>query len=115
MLDTLAHEEVFDCPEFVPRVQIFVQALGDALLPLSTQARLMQHYETIGDFAKAEEALFSMLEAEPANTALLELGIGFFERLRSLSDASLEAGNLPRLEVESELAELRRRGAGVSS
>lgn len=109
LLDTLARDEVFDRPEFVPRVQVFVDALADSPVPLSTQARLMQHYETIQEFAKAEDALFAMLEAEPGNPDLVNFGTAFYQRLRSQTDTNLLAGNLPRAELESGLAELRRR------
>jgi hypothetical protein len=112
LLDTLARDEVFDCPEFVPRVEVFVEALADSPLPLSTQARLMQHYESTVEFGRAEDALFAMLEADPGNAGLVDFGIAFYERLRSQSDADLTAGNLPRSELEAGLAELRqRRGA----
>src|SRR5579859_4746114 len=74
LLDSLARDEVFDCPEFVPRVEVFVEALSDSPLPLSTQARLMQHYESAGEFGKAEDALFAMLEADPGNAGLMDFG-----------------------------------------
>ncbi len=114
LLDTLARSEVSECPAFVPRVEALVLALADAALPLGTQARLMEHYERVGEFAKAEDALFAMLEAEPENARLVEFGIVFYERLRGRSDGSLQAGNLPRAELEAGLAELRRRKAGAA-
>jgi len=112
LLDTLGRGEVFESPQFVPKVEEFVVALGDSSLPLETQARLMQHYERTGEFAKAEDALFAMVDAEPDNAPLLELGISFYRRLGSQSDARLADGNLPRAEVEAGLADLNaRKGA----
>ena len=111
LLETLTHEEVFAVPEFVPRVEMFAAALHDSPLPLETQALLMQHYERSGQFAKAEDALFAMLEAEPGNAGLVDFGVTFYERLQDQSDASLAAGNLPRPELEAGLAELRKRQA----
>jgi hypothetical protein len=110
-LETLAREEVFDFPDFVPRVEMFAAALRDSPLPLKTQALLMQHYERSGEFAKAEDALFAMLEAEPGNAGLVEFGISFYERLQRQSHAVLAAGNLPRPEIEAGVAELRKRRA----
>jgi hypothetical protein len=109
LLDVLSHEDGFDCPEFVPRVEVFVEALADSPLPLSTQARLMQQYELTGEYARAEDALFAMLEAAPENPGLVEFGVAFYERLRSQSDSSLVAGNLPRAELDAALADLRQR------
>ena len=109
LLETLAREEVSAFPDFVPQAEMFAAALRGSPLPLETQVLLMQHYERSGEFAKAEDALFAMLETEPGNTRLLEFGVSFYERLQRQSDASLAAGNLPRPELEAGLAELRKR------
>ena len=107
LLHTLAGGYVEDCPEFVPKVETFVTALRDFELPLETLAALMQHYDRSGEFAKAEEALYNMLEQAGENPRILEFGIAFYERLLVQSDADLEVGNLPRSEVESSVVELR--------
>ena len=101
--------KVFECPEFVPKIEEFVAALQEAPLPLQTQGRLMEHYERAQEFGKAEDALFAMIEAEPGNRAIVEFGIVFYERLAGHSDDSLKEGNLPRPELEASLAELRER------
>ena len=108
LLDTLAQEEILECPAFVPKAEAFVRALSDQPLPLAIQARLMQHYERTGDFAKAEDALFAMLDSEPEQPGLAEFGVAFYQRLQSKSDAALNAGNLPRPELEASLQELRQ-------
>jgi len=74
---------------------------------------LMRQYEQQGAFAKAEDALFDLLDAEPGNTKAVDLGIAFYERLRGENDMALANGNLPRQELEAGLAELRQR-QGVS-
>jgi hypothetical protein len=115
LLETLARGEGSEFPDFVPKVEAFVQALQDAPLPLNTQARLMQHYERLGEFGKAEDALFAMLEAEPGEPRLLDFGIGFYQRLSNQNNAALSAGNLPRDELQTGLAELERRKNRLSS
>lgn len=109
LLDTLVQGEVSDYPAFVPRVETFVAALEDAGLPLATRALLMQHYERTGEFGKAEDMLFTMLESEPEQSGLLDFGILFYERLKAHSDTALAEGNLPRAELEAGLAELKLR------
>lgn len=109
LLDALASNEIVECPDFVPKVELFVEALRDAPLPVRTQAMLMQHYERSGQFALAEDALFAILDAQPHNPEALGFGLAFFERLRGRSDTALEDGNLPRPELEAGLTELRRR------
>jgi len=109
LMNALESSEAAEIPEFVPKLEELRCALESDRLPLATQARLMRHYEAIGDFAKAEDALFAMIENEPDNRALLEFGSLFYERLLGRSDGCLEAGNLPRSEVEAGLADLRHR------
>src|SRR3954470_9620380 len=109
LLEILAREDVFEWPEFVPKVEAFMAALHDSVLPMRTQAMLMRHYERTGQFAKAEDALFAMVEEDPGNAKLLEFGISFYERLKGQSHAALNAGNLPRGEVEAALQDLRTR------
>ena len=109
LLQTLARQEVYECPEFVPKVEMFVLALQDVPLPLETQALLMQYYERTGEFARAEDALFAMLEMEPENQGIVEFGITFYERIWHQRDANLIEGDLPRSELESGMAELRKR------
>ena len=77
-------------------------------LPLTVRELLWRFHEQTGDFATAEDALFELLDDDPA---LLPDGIAFYERLVTLPDEDLRAGNLPRDEVEASLAELREREA----
>lgn len=95
-------------PEFVPTVETFVTALQEDGIPARTQVMLMQHYESTGQFACAEDALFAIVEEE-ANSAVIDFGTAFYGRLLNLSDDVLERGNLPRAEVEAGLAELSAR------
>lgn len=109
LLDTVGRNEITERPDFVPTVEAFVAGLRDAPLPLTTSARLMRHYERTGEFAKAEDALFGMLDIESGNRELLDLGAAFYRRLLDLSDDALSLGNLPRPEVQAGLAELDQR------
>lgn len=112
LLDSLARGDAFEQPEFVPKVDLFVDALGE--LPVPTSALLMEHYERTGQFAKAEDALFNILDADPANAVVLDFGVSFYERLLGHSDSELADGNLPRAEVEGGLQEMRERKQGAS-
>lgn len=109
LLNDLALGEPSDRAEFVPGVDVFAGALADAPLPIPTQALLMQHYERTGGFAKAEDALFAIVEAAPDHPGLLDFGTAFYQRLENQSDAALSAGNLPREEIQTGLAEFETR------
>ena len=107
--------EPSDHPDFVPSVEVFTAALSDAPLPAQTLALLMRHYERRGEFGKAEDALFGLLDATPATHEVVDFGLAFYERLRGQRDAALTAGNLPRSELETGVAELQRRKEAVAS
>ena len=113
LLGVLGEHEASEHPDYVPPVEIFTVAVSDAHLPARTQAMLMRHHERKGEFGKAEDALFALLDAAPGSREVLDLGIAFYERLRGQSDAALDAGNLPRQELESGLDELRERKAAL--
>ncbi|MGA2801759.1 MAG: DUF6483 family protein [Verrucomicrobiota bacterium] len=106
LLDTFGRSEITERPDFVPAVEAFLTGLRDAPLPVKTNTMLMRHYERTGEFAKAEDALFGMVDAEPDSIELLDLGRLFYQRLLGLGDDALTAGNLPRAEVKAGLAEL---------
>ena len=109
VLDVLARGEVFESPEFLPKVELLKEALLGTTLPPRTHTMLMQHHERSGEFAKAENALFAMLDAEPGNDAIVEFGVAFYTRMSAQSDAALADGGLPRGEVEEGLKELLQR------
>jgi len=109
LLDVLGREDVLEFPEFVPRVESLKRALEGLLIPMRSHAMLMQHYERTGEFAKAEDELFAMLEAEPNNERLVEFGCAFYRRLLAQSDTALNEANLPREEIEEGLKELQAR------
>ena len=113
LLDVLARDEVFECPAFVPKVEWLLTCLQGTPLPARTQARLMQHYERTGEFAKAEDALHALIETGPDNPAIVEFGLAFYHRLLTQSDATLNAAKLPRSEAEEGLRELELRKVAV--
>jgi hypothetical protein len=74
---------------------------------------LMRFYEQTGQFARAEDSLFAMLELEPTNPSLLDFGLSFYQRLESRSDSVLAEGDLPRAELDAGAEELRQRKAAL--
>lgn len=103
-------EEPTELAEYAPTVDELAEALKPYDLPPRTHAAMMILYERAGKFAKAEDALFALLEAAPAQADAIEMGIAFYERLLARNDEMLVAGDLPRAEVEAGLAEIQRCG-----
>jgi hypothetical protein len=104
-------EEPSQHADFAPPVEAFTSALAGTPLPPRTQVMLMHHHERTGAFAKAEDALYGLLEAASDSVEVLDWGINFYERLQGHGDGALEAGNLPRSEVDAGLRELKARRA----
>lgn len=113
LLLTLQMEDIdSELSQFIPTVDLLRDQLRDADLPLSTLAALWRHYEHIGAYARAEDTLFLLLEAQPDNPDLLSEAKAFYERLLRESDVALNDGNLPRAEVSAGLAKLSEMKAG---
>ena len=109
LIGVLLRNEAFEVPLFVPKVEEFVAALADAALPSETEALLMQHYERTGQFGRAEDALYSLMELLPAEPKVIQFGMSFYQRIAAFPDSTLAEGNLPRKEVETGLAKLNSR------
>lgn len=75
-------------------------------LPRDTILRLFRYRSSTGRFAEAENALFDLVERGLANTAVIDEGRAFYERLIEFEDTQLAAGGLPRDEVLDGMAEL---------
>ncbi|MBU0492880.1 MAG: hypothetical protein KKA73_20435 [Chloroflexi bacterium] len=93
-------------PSYAPSVAGLVADLDGYILPAGTNLLLSRYYEGTGEYARAEDALFEALEAEPGNADALAAGQAFYDRLQQHSDEALAAGNLPRDEVAAGRAEL---------
>lgn len=101
-----ASETADDFPEPIPSVAELVALLQDYVLPGHSYHALLDYYERTNQLTEAEDMLFSWLEDGDGGETAVTAGINFFQRLSEKSDVELEAGNLPRAEVEAGLQEL---------
>lgn len=108
LLHVLSQGDPSELPEFVPKIEWLLGSLQDSNLPLGTCAAVMQYYERIGEFGKAEDQFHAILSEAPADPKTIQFGMAFYRRLLAQSDESLAGGNLPRAEVEIALQELAR-------
>ncbi|MNW01505.1 hypothetical protein D3C71_1971480 [compost metagenome] len=70
----------------------------------------MNHYESRGLYAQAEDVLFELLESDRSRVeGNLTAGERFFDRILRVPDESLELGGLPRHEVIQGVEDLRRQ------
>jgi hypothetical protein len=108
LLSTVLRGEIDEWPEFVPKLDVLLTSLGADSLSVESQLLLMQYFERSGQFAKAEDALFRILDLAGGNAAAKELGISFYHRVLDKVDGVLDSGGLPREEVESALNRLQK-------
>jgi hypothetical protein len=103
----LSQQETGSLPqEYHETVENIIRMLTPAGMPARINKKLFSYYESLGKFAKAEDALFRVVEEDPT---FVEAGIKFYERLRLKSDKELELGGLPRNEIDSSVQDLSRR------
>ncbi len=100
-----------DGAEHTAVIRELLGKLDDYVLPGASYALILRYYETAGDYARAEDVLFTWWENEaemcaPDAPSAAEAGAAFYERILQKSDAELIAGNLPRAEAEAGRAEL---------
>jgi hypothetical protein len=94
--------------DLFPNIDDLVQRLEEFELPLPTNHRLFQYNEKAGRYARAEDVLFEMLEADSVPPDLIAQGIAFYRRLMAKSDEELLLGNLSRAELREGLAQVER-------
>jgi hypothetical protein len=102
--------------EHTRQVNGLLDRLAEEPLPGHTRLALLAYWERLGQFARAEDELFALVQAAdpqgPGPAQLLAVGEAFYQRLLGQSDAALAAGGLPRDEVLEGRAALARRLPG---
>jgi len=96
--------------EYVSRMSGLADALEERELTWEDRRTLMRCHEKLGNFAKAEDALFDLLEEDFDRERTIADGCAFYDRLLKKSDEELVAGGLPRAEVldgQKSLREMR--------
>jgi hypothetical protein len=86
-----------------------LEELSSYVLPTATVVRVFRYFESSGQFDRAEDVLFELIDEHIADDNMVEEGLAFYERLLRKSDSELRAGNLPRAEVEESFDELWER------
>lgn len=93
-------------------VRTLLERLSEYELSVRTKLQLWKHFEQFGDFARAEDWMYEVIEDEYAPTDIVQRAIAFYHRLLDQSDYDLVHGNLPRVEVEAGLAQIESGRAG---
>ncbi len=111
VLELTATDDNLSPPNYAPAVTELLAKVDPETLPLNARIAMMLYFEKIGDFGKAEDTLFEMLDSvtdDPNTTAeLIAIGDMFYERLQHLDDETLVAGNFARGEIAVGITGLR--------
>jgi hypothetical protein len=91
--------------DYASKIAFLTGKLAPYPLPPTIRRKLFSYYEEVADYARAENVIHHMLE--DGDPQAWERGVAFYERLRGKSDGELEAGGLPRDEVEEGLEAFR--------
>ena len=91
--------------EATSAIEQILSMLKNEHLPVDMYEELILYYEHRGEYSKAEDCLFELIES--GFEKALKIGESFYERLMKKTDRELERGNLPRSEVEEGLLDLR--------
>lgn len=91
------------------------EKLGESSLPvyLTSQMNLISYYEKTTAYGDAEDCLWKAVDMIGNHPQILERGQAFYETCRNQADARLEAGGLPREEVNEGLIEVKERLASL--
>jgi hypothetical protein len=101
LLEAVTEDRNIPAGRYDERIQGLVQKLHPVVFPLALQNKLFQYYEYRGEYAKAEDILFELMETNPDESR--NDGIVFYKRLLLKTDKELDNGNLPRKEIEEGL------------
>lgn len=93
--------------EHIQTISLIRETLDDYDLPACVLENLLDYHQTLGQFSDAENVLYELLEADKERG--IQKGRGFYEGLLSLTDEDLDAGDLPRCEVEEGLNMVEER------
>ena len=88
------------------RVAELKEGIKGYRIPAKTDQLLLRYEEERGRYDEAENALYRLLDQQEITE---EEGLAFYQRLLTKSDEELEAGGLPREEVQEGSEELQRK------
>ena len=94
--------------DIMQRARTIVDTLGESDLTWDDLFALLSAFESLGQYDRAEDALWKLVESGFDKERVVEAGLDFYNRLLELDDAALIAGNLPWNEVIDGRAEWER-------
>ena len=98
-LEALLDDESLRAEPHSGRVNALIDIVREYRLPENTLRLLFRYYELTGQFGKAEDRLFELLETTEYHREIILSGVAFYDRLLHRNGIELARGNLPMDEV----------------
>ena len=92
--------------DHLKKIESVIDKLHGSEIPLNIKEKLFLYYEFTGKYDKAENILYELIEVD---SNYIKEGIRFYIRLISKSEDELKKGNLPKIEVNEGLTDLKER------
>jgi hypothetical protein len=89
-----------------------VSSLTQYGLPVELTRKLVVYYERVGQYARAEDCLFELVDA--GDKSARSIGEALYGSLAEKRDSELRRGNLSRAEVAEGIRELRLKTEGLT-
>ncbi len=106
-LEAIIASPVHQTKEYYAKVDSIVDITKNYSSETKLMLKLLNYYEVRGNYTKAENVLFELTDLIPHE--IKEVGIYFFEKLKSKSDEELLRGNFSRIEIEQGITEFLTR------
>ena len=90
-----------------PHIEFILAKIKSYTLPLHIKYKLFRYCELIGEYSKAEDLLFELVDSKYPD--IISEGKNFFQRLSQKSNEELSAGNLPREELKNGIDDLNKK------
>jgi Family of unknown function (DUF6483) len=103
LLESFLDPEAAPAPDHRDRLGRGIRLTRDQDLPRRTSECLARYYESVGEFAKAEDIHLELLEQDSKHEQEVRK---FYQRLLARPDQDLADGNLPRREIQEGLGRL---------
>lgn len=108
-IEAVLTDELPSPQDFYSKINELIKKLNHSELPLNLRARIFEYYEYSGQYSKAEDILFELIDEN--NKEIYNSGILFYKRLQNKPESELMTGNLSRGEVEDGLNELMSKAS----
>lgn len=104
-LEGVLSNELPEPEKYFSKINNLVDKLSASEFPESINKKLFRYYEYSGNYSKAEDVLFELIDIN--SEEIFANALSFYERLRLKSDAELHSGNFSKEEVEDGIAEIQ--------